>query len=148
MKNKLLLTFLFLSSCGPVATKIYISPAMQQAESAQQSMKKVREQSVFSYQEKTQDCRNSLGLQGYNQNRLGACSLILDISQIELIQKLSKSESRDLRGSLFLGLNLVDNTSFENLNLEGSIWSNVKGKGVKFNHCNITHSQFIQSKLN
>ncbi len=145
--KRLLVVSILLASCGPVETKTYVSPAMQQVGLAQQAQTAAIEKAKFVYQEKTHDCRNGFGVQGYNETDLGPCSLIMNDSQVTKILSLSAKDSHDFRGSMFYQLALPTNANFQNLNLDDTVWIKVKGVEVKFDNSSKNNAQFIQCEM-
>lgn len=142
LKNRLLSTSLltFLVACGPVKSRIHPSPAL---EIAQQTM---REQTIqhakvntFVYQPETRDCRNAKGMKGYNIGAFGPCALL---TEVNLIPEKIPETGIDLKGSVLFNVNLKDNTSFKNADLEDTTWVNVTGKRINFDQAKLSRAQF------
>lgn len=141
------LLLFFVGSCGPVATKTYPTPASLQMQALKQSAEAGREQTRFTYHEKTSDCRNTLGVVGYNQDRLGPCSLIITQAQVKEILARTPKDLKDYRGSLFYRVTIPNGTRFKGYNFEGTHWIEVQGSKIQFIDSNITRSSFTKTEF-
>lgn len=142
-------TIFLVNACGPVKSRVHTSPAF---DAVQQSLQQsVRDESArrtkantFYFQPETHECRNSLGVKGLNNGVYGPCALISDLA---LIPEESPENAADLRGSVFFYLNLKQNTSFKNANLEDTTWINVSGSNINFDQAKLSGARFHDCKI-